>query len=255
MTQPTLKAIIESCLDMESMAADLYQAFAAASSGGEQTLWRGMAADELRHAGYWKELVGLADEGELRNYFDRPADVLAELQALRKKARGVVDRSDAVRDQRERLRMASQLEFFMLNPAFAVLFHFMKDKVGGISPEDDYNEHLGKFAAAFREISEVCPESELLADMISMMWELSRDNARRLAEIKTLGGLIPICAECKKIRNDKGFWEQLEAYISKHTDAEFTHGLCPDCLAKTVAEYEKVNEKRGRKGPKHGKQG
>ena len=51
-----------------------------------------------------------------------------------------------------------------------------------------------------------------------------------LAKIKTLKGLLPICASCKKIRDDGGYWQKVESYLSEHTDAEFTHGLCPDCL-------------------------
>ncbi|UCC79233.1 MAG: PAS domain S-box protein [Candidatus Zixiibacteriota bacterium] len=51
-------------------------------------------------------------------------------------------------------------------------------------------------------------------------------------EIKTLSGFIPICASCKKIRDDKGYWEQIETYIMEHSDAEFSHGLCPDCSKK-----------------------
>jgi two-component system cell cycle response regulator len=50
--------------------------------------------------------------------------------------------------------------------------------------------------------------------------------------IKTLKGLIPICASCKKVRNDAGYWEQIEMYIRDHSEAEFTHGFCPDCLKK-----------------------
>ena len=50
-----------------------------------------------------------------------------------------------------------------------------------------------------------------------------------LAKIKTLSGLLPICANCKKIRDDKGYWQQVELYIEKHTTAEFSHGICPDC--------------------------
>jgi PAS domain S-box-containing protein len=50
-----------------------------------------------------------------------------------------------------------------------------------------------------------------------------------LAHVRTLRGLIPICAWCKKIRNDHGYWEQLEAYIKSHSEADFTHGMCPDC--------------------------
>ncbi len=50
-----------------------------------------------------------------------------------------------------------------------------------------------------------------------------------LENVRTLGGLVPICSHCKKIRDDKGYWNQLEKYIVEHTDAKLTHGLCPDC--------------------------
>jgi CheY-like chemotaxis protein len=64
-----------------------------------------------------------------------------------------------------------------------------------------------------------------------------------LAEIKTLKGCIPICASCKKIRDDEGYWNQLESYISKHTDAVFTHGICPTCLEQARAEMTKFFNK------------
>jgi hypothetical protein len=51
-----------------------------------------------------------------------------------------------------------------------------------------------------------------------------------LAKIKSLKGLLPICAKCKKIRDYSGSWNQLEVYICEHSEADFTHGLCPDCL-------------------------
>ncbi len=63
-----------------------------------------------------------------------------------------------------------------------------------------------------------------------------------LAEIKTLKGFIPICASCKKIRDDEGYWNQLEAYISKHTDAIFTHSICPQCAEKYKADLEETFE-------------
>jgi DNA-binding response OmpR family regulator len=59
-----------------------------------------------------------------------------------------------------------------------------------------------------------------------------------LSDIRTLEGLIPICASCKKIKDDEGYWNQLETYISKHTDAVFSHGLCPECAEKFRAEIE-----------------
>jgi AmiR/NasT family two-component response regulator len=57
-----------------------------------------------------------------------------------------------------------------------------------------------------------------------------------LAEIKTLSGLIPICANCKKIRDDQGYWQQVELYISQHSSAEFTSTLCPTCIKKLYPE-------------------
>ncbi len=60
---------------------------------------------------------------------------------------------------------------------------------------------------------------------------------KALNEIKTLSGLIPICASCKKIRDDKGFWNQVEIYISDRFDTKFSHGICPDCQDKLYPEY------------------
>ena len=62
-----------------------------------------------------------------------------------------------------------------------------------------------------------------------------RENA--LAEIHVLSGLLPICASCKKIRDDQGYWNQLESYIQKHSNAEFTHGICPECMRHLYADY------------------
>lgn len=58
-----------------------------------------------------------------------------------------------------------------------------------------------------------------------------------LNKISTLRGLLPICASCKKIRDDKGYWSQIEDYISEHTEADFSHGICPDCAEKLYGEY------------------
>ena len=51
-----------------------------------------------------------------------------------------------------------------------------------------------------------------------------------LAEVKTLSGLLPICSHCKKIRDDKGYWTKIENYVTQHSGARFSHGLCPECI-------------------------
>lgn len=59
-----------------------------------------------------------------------------------------------------------------------------------------------------------------------------------LAKVKQLSGLLPICASCKKIRDDQGYWTQAEAYIESHSEVEFSHGFCPECVKKLYPEYE-----------------
>ncbi len=67
--------------------------------------------------------------------------------------------------------------------------------------------------------------------------KLIRELTDALAKIKTLRGLLPICASCKKIRDDRGYWQKVESYISSHTGAEFTHGICPECMRRLYPEY------------------
>ncbi len=64
--------------------------------------------------------------------------------------------------------------------------------------------------------------------------QIKESNKRHKEEIKTLHGIIPICMYCKEIRDDKGSWKQIELYISQHSDAEFSHGICDRCMQKYV---------------------
>ncbi len=65
-----------------------------------------------------------------------------------------------------------------------------------------------------------------------------------LASVRTLKGMLPICSGCKKIRDDKGYWNHLEEYIERHSDALFSHGLCPSCEAKFYGDQEWYQKKR-----------
>ena len=82
---------------------------------------------------------------------------------------------------------------------------------------------------------------QALSRQVMALLELRRVSthlAEALKQVKTLQGLLPICAWCKRIRDDEGYWDQVEAYFHKYTGADFTHGICPQCLEKTHAEWE-----------------
>lgn len=83
---------------------------------------------------------------------------------------------------------------------------------------------------------------------ITMRRALEEERERLIAElqdsldnIKTLKGLVPICSSCKNIRDDKGYWQQVEVYVKEHTEADFSHGLCEECAQKLYPEYFKAN--------------
>lgn len=71
-----------------------------------------------------------------------------------------------------------------------------------------------------------------IVELQSALAAANLDLRNALAQVKKLSGFLPICASCKKIRDDKGYWQQIEAYIRDHSEAEFSHSICPDCVKK-----------------------
>lgn len=73
--------------------------------------------------------------------------------------------------------------------------------------------------------------------------KLLEENRKVLSEIKILKGFLPICSHCKKIRDDQGYWTQLEEYISQHSEAQFSHGLCLDCAKEHYPQFRNLDKK------------
>jgi len=96
--------------------------------------------------------------------------------------------------------------------------------------------------AAIRKSQEILGLERVIKFKDAEQKRLIKELQQALASIKTLSGLIPICASCKKIRDDQGYWNQLEAYISEHSDAEFSHGICPECAIKIYPNFLKKRE-------------
>ena len=76
-----------------------------------------------------------------------------------------------------------------------------------------------------------------LVEMQSALKAKIEELRAALDQIKTLRGILPICASCKKVRDDQGYWSQVESYISEHTEAQFSHGICPECMKKLYAKF------------------
>ncbi|MBF0118712.1 MAG: GAF domain-containing protein [Desulfobacterales bacterium] len=87
--------------------------------------------------------------------------------------------------------------------------------------------------------------ADLMFENIILFEKLKKSNTElqeALSHVKTLRGLLPICANCKKIRDEKGYWNKVESYIKDHTDADFTHGICPECIKKLYPELSQFKD-------------
>lgn len=99
-----------------------------------------------------------------------------------------------------------------------------------VSPIRDEVGNIVGASAAARDITERKRAEEERERLVT-------DLQAALAKVKLLSGFLPICAACKKIRNDQGYWEQVEIYIRDHSEAEFSHAICPDCFRELYPGY------------------
>lgn len=100
-------------------------------------------------------------------------------------------------------------------------------------------------ASLTKEISERQKAEEALIESSTKLKKSNSELQYALANIKTLEEILPICSYCKKIRDDRGYWSQVESYISNHTDTLFSHGICPECTEKALKEIEEFKKKSG----------
>jgi len=95
---------------------------------------------------------------------------------------------------------------------------------------DELTQHRAHLEEMVRDrTAQLEQANEMLRVEIAERKQLILQLQEALARVKTLSGLLPICAWCKRIRDDKGYWNHVEAYLAEHTEADFTHGICPDC--------------------------
>lgn len=112
---------------------------------------------------------------------------------------------------------------------------------------DSVGDKMAGFAAgAVDYITKPFQQVEVLARITTHITLRKREKEleQALEEIKTLTGILPICSYCKQIRNDEGYWQQVEEYISEHSKAMFTHGVCPSCYIKALAALENLEAKK-----------
>ena len=106
--------------------------------------------------------------------------------------------------------------------------------IGLANKPGDFNDEDAGIASVFGELAAIALRVSRQMDLLNERAD-SLENA--LGQVRTLTGLLPMCSGCKKIRDDDGYWTMVESYISSRTDAQFSHGLCPECLKSLYPDY------------------
>jgi hypothetical protein len=114
--------------------------------------------------------------------------------------------------------------------------------IGLANKETPFSDNDAKMATVFGELAAIALQNSRNLDrrikVEKDLEKLVNELKEALAKVKMLSGLLPICSACKKIRDDKGYWSQIEEYIREHSEADFSHGICPECARELYPDME-----------------
>jgi hypothetical protein len=113
--------------------------------------------------------------------------------------------------------------------------------IGLANKDGDFDESDARLAGSFGELAAIALRHSHHQDEIRRAAEerehFIAELQHTLEKVRNLRGLLPICANCKKVRDDHGYWEQVEVYVRDHSEVEFSHSICPDCMRKLYPDY------------------
>ena len=150
---------------------------------------------------------------------------------------------------------------------FRIKIRYNKRPLGILEVDEisfpEYRKHYLNLAMSIIDVCGLAIENarryQQIKDSENKVRQEKEKLEKAMSEIKTLSGLLPICATCKKIRDDTGYWNQIEEYIQQHSEASFSHGMCPECADKLYGKedwyIEMKNEKKHKKCPEEKKEG
>jgi diguanylate cyclase (GGDEF)-like protein len=228
-----LSAILDLCIDIDRTAADLYTSLSA-SAGNEalKGFWNKMAAEGQKHLDYWEQLKALAASNELPEAFEKPDQVILELQERADQIRALQAQWEQDQTVNSAFVIAYRLESYKLHPALRTMFQYFRPITDGKLPADkDLDEtNINAFVTALRKYGQSTPELELVGETLQRLW----DQNKILSELALVDPLTSLL-------NRHGFFvmSQQMAYLSKRNHISIA------ILLVEVDSFKTINELHG----------
>ena len=228
-----LARIVRLSVEIDTGASGIYETLTQAETNGDiREAWAAMARHQQARLHNGRCLIGLVETGVLGAVFEHPEAVREELVHINLAVLTLGRLARSVRNTTEAFLLACRVECGLLHPAFASLHDVVKAHSKDAVTDEPREESLIGLIDGLRPHVVWTPEVELLCEVLRRMWKVNAQLAVQLAKVRTLSGLLPICASCKRIRGRQGEWIQIEQYVSSRTEAQFSHGICPECTRK-----------------------
>jgi diguanylate cyclase (GGDEF)-like protein len=198
-----LAQILEICIRLDAQAFSLYSKIEKSCRDDVfKSFWKSMAEEEKEHVLFWKKAHRLAERNLLPNVFEDPPATLDKFVKILAKTCELIKNVKDLSNPSEILTIAYRLEFYMLNPEFATMFHIFRTLEGIENMEDKYELHVNEFIQGLMKYGDTIPDAELLGDTLQTLW---RDN-KRLARENTLDLLTGIL-------NRRGFFNAVKPML------------------------------------------
>jgi len=231
MSDKILIEIVGFCLSLDSKAFQIFSRLADYAKEKElKAFWEEMAAEEKEHVTFWERLLDLAKNGVLPQIFDNPVNVRKELSNADAKTEVLFKRSLEGLNLTDSFLLAFRVEFYLLHPAFAQLFHFINALPGEESPEDAYENHIAQIIEILGRFGVSTPELDLLGETIQRLWNGNR-------QLATQGSLDPLTG----ILNRLGF-NKARSMLSH---LAFRNGYNVAVMMIDIDHFKRVNDSFG----------
>ncbi|HBC89771.1 MAG TPA: hypothetical protein DCZ94_22765 [Lentisphaeria bacterium] len=226
-----LVEILKNCLKLDSQAYLLYNKIGGCCSDENQRIfWNRLAEDEKDHVEFWSKAQKLAEKELLPNVFEDPAATLQKFEKLLQKVLYLIKGIKDYSNMSETLAIAYRLEFHMLSPEFATMFHIFRNLEGIDNIEDEYDRHIEGFIASLMKFGDKVPEAEMLGETLQTLWT----DYKRLAKESA-------CDLLTGLLNRRGFFNAVNPVVHLASRKKFKVVF----LIADVDHFKNINDTHG----------